>query len=126
MMITTTIKLGRELQINGRLTIHKFCESAKDIAERRCPAGQLPAELQRWRNSGYDPAELQRKVQKSLENLLHELAQWQIRFDGDYENLQRTRQLIENGTAKQHADDTILARALVDWCKAFSEIAEKA
>lgn len=123
-MSTATATLDHELQVNGRLTVSSFYKLAQSLAERRSPAGYLSAELKNWHDNGHDVTELQGKVQKSLESLLRSLAQRQIRFDGNCEHLQRIRKLIEDGTAAQHAEDTMIARILVDWCKNFASIAK--
>ncbi len=123
--MTTTATLDPVLQANGRLTVEEFYKLAQTLAQRRSPAGYLSAELTHWRDGGFDPAELRKDVQASLESLLRSLAQWQLRFDGNYEHLQRTLKLIEDGSAKQHGDDTVIARTLVDWCKNFPAFVEE-
>ncbi|MNR16183.1 hypothetical protein D3C85_1327690 [compost metagenome] len=122
-MTTATATLDPVLQANGRLTVEEFYKLAQSLAERRGAADYLSAELKSWRDSGFDTTKLKGGVQAHLESLLRSLAQWQIRFDGNYEHLQRTLKLIEDGSAKQHADDTIIARTLVDWCKNFPALA---
>lgn len=124
-MPTATATLDHELQVNGRLTVDGFCKLAEALAGRRSAVNDLPARLRSWRNNGYDAAELQGDILLTLDSLRRNLAQWSVRFDGNYEHLQRTRKLIEDGTAKRHADDTIVARTLVDWCKSFPAIAER-
>lgn len=124
-MPTATATLDHELQVNGRLTIDSFCKLAGALAERRSAVNDLPARLRSWRDNGHDAAELQGNILLTLDSLRRSLAQWSVRFDGNYEHLQRTLENLKTDAPIRHAEDTILAHTLVDWCKNFPAIVER-
>lgn len=125
-MSTATATLDHELQINGRLTVDSFCKLAEELASRHGAANDMPELLRKWRESNHDAAELKAGIELALTSLRRSLMQWQIRFDGNSEHLQRTLELLKSDTVVKHAEDTKLAHLLVNWCKAYPEIVDAA
>lgn len=126
MITATTTAFNRQLQQDGKNTIEEFCRRVEEVVRRHDPDSGVPHLLERWQNGDYNAAFLRTDIQPELLHLRHTLMQKQYRADGNIEQLEETRRVIQSGAAEQHLLDTIYAHVFVEWSRHFLKLSEEA